>query len=130
VGQSVGQPKPFECNSDVDCWRDRFRRRCQREHGLLYPGEQAEALGYNHLIRAWHKRHGRKWPAWQCAGCNMSIGGLPALNLADGNRVHLDEAHGLECLLAFGERWRAEAIAGLRAMGFDPPPDFEPLRPA
>jgi hypothetical protein len=53
---------------------------------------------------------------------------LPGLDLADGNRVHLDGAHGLDCLLSFGERWLAEATAGLRALGFGPPP--ENSRPA
>jgi hypothetical protein len=52
------------------------------------------------------------------------IGGLPALDLADGNRVHLDR---LDCAIAFGERWRGEAVVGLRALGLDLPPDFELL---
>jgi hypothetical protein len=51
--------------------------------------------------------------------------GEAALDLADGTRVHLDEAHRLDCLLAFGERWRGEAVAGLRALGLDPPPSIE-----
>jgi hypothetical protein len=37
--------------------------------------------------------------------------------------VHLDEAHGLDCLLAFGARWRSAATAGLRALGLDPTAD-------
>jgi hypothetical protein len=47
------------------------------------------------------------------------IGGLAALDLADGSRVHFET---LDCLLAFGTRWRGEATAGLRALGLDPPP--------
>jgi hypothetical protein len=46
------------------------------------------------------------------------MGGLAALDLADGNRVHLDK---LDCLLSFGERWRGEAANGLRTLGLDPP---------
>jgi len=45
------------------------------------------------------------------------------LDLQDGNRVHL--ADSLDCLFAFGERWRREATAGLRALGLNPP-DGEP----
>jgi len=66
-------------------------------------------------------------PEWQCAGCNEPIGGLPALDLADGTRVHFDETHALDCLFAFGERWRGDATGGLRALGLDPPAGFELL---
>jgi hypothetical protein len=59
---------------------------------------------------------------WQCAGCGEPIADLPSMTLADGNRVHLD---GLGCLLAFGDRWRGEATAGLGALGLDPPADCE-----
>jgi len=75
----------------------------------------------------WHRLHGSRVPQWQCAGCGEPISGLPALNLADGNRAHLDQAHGLDCLLSFGERWRREATGGLRTLGLDPPPSFEVL---
>jgi hypothetical protein len=73
------------------------------------------------------RQYGQRAPHWQCAGCHEPIGGLPPLDLADGNRVHLDQAHGLDCLLSFGERWRAEATAGLRPLGLDPPSDFDAL---
>jgi hypothetical protein len=119
----VGRPaaKPPTKYPGVDWWRECFKRRCRLQYGRLYTSEQAVALGYNQLIRAWHKRHGRRWPPWQCAGCDALIGGLPALDLADGNRVHLDR---FDCVIAFGKRWRGEAVVGLRALGFDPPPDF------
>jgi hypothetical protein len=84
---------------------------------------EAELIAFNECVLQWHGRHGRRWPAWQCAGCDAPIGGSIALLLADGNRVHLDGAHGLDCLLTFGERWRSEASAGLRAPGLDPSAD-------
>jgi len=86
--------------------------------GTLYPAAEAERLAWGEIIAAWHKRLGPRWPEWQCAGCHAPIGGLPALELADGNRVHLEK---LDCLFSFGERWRGEATAGLRALGLDPP---------
>jgi hypothetical protein len=46
------------------------------------------------------------------------------MTLADGNRVHVDK---VDCVLRFGARWRAEATAGLKALGLDPPDGFEPL---
>jgi hypothetical protein len=63
-------------------------------------------------------------PEWQCAGCGEPIGGLPALDLPDGTRVHSGDR--LDCLFAFGERWRSEATAGLIALGLDPLADGEP----
>ena len=71
----------------------------------------------------WHLVHGVRLPQWQCAGCGKPIGGLAALDLVCGNRVHLET---LDCLFSFGERWRAEATAGLRALGLDPPAKCDP----
>lgn len=84
---------------------------------------EAELIAFSECVLKWHQRHGRRLAAWRCAGCDAAIGGLAAaLTLADGNRVHFDK---LDCLLSFGHRWRSEAIAGLQALGLDPPLDFE-----
>jgi hypothetical protein len=85
---------------------------------------EAARLAYGELLDEWCKLHGRRWPAWQCAGCDEPIGGLSALTLADGNRVHFDEAN--ECLIRFGRRWHNEVNAGLRALGLEPPTGFAP----
>jgi hypothetical protein len=91
----------------------------------LHPAGEAARLAWGEMQSLWHRLHGWRAPEWQCAGCNSPVGGLPALDLADGSRVHLDDAHGLDCLLAFGERWRAVATAGLQALGLNPPADNE-----
>jgi hypothetical protein len=102
-------------------WRARHRE--ARAHwGALHPAEEAAGLAWGELLSRWHRLHGARAPEWQCAGCGEPIGGLAALTLADGNRVHLDR---LDCPLAFGERWRSEATAGLRALGLDPPLGFD-----
>jgi hypothetical protein len=62
--------------------------------------------------------HGRRWPAWQCAGCGKLIGGLETLNLPDGNRVHFEP---IDCLIDFGRRWRSDAQAALIAFGLEVP---------
>ena len=61
---------------------------------------EAEELAYGELLDEWRKSHGRRWPAWQCAGCDEPIGGLSALLLADETRVHFDKER--ECLIRFG----------------------------
>jgi hypothetical protein len=93
----------------------------------LHPAREAARLAWGELEDRWHRRHGRRCPVWQCPGCGSPIGSLPALDLTDRNRVHLDDAHGLDCLLGFGGRWRSEATAGLRTLGLDPPPDNKAL---
>jgi hypothetical protein len=80
--------------------------------------QAARRLAWGYLQNEWHRANGRGWPAWQCAGCGSPIGGLEALNLPDGNRVHLEP---ISCLITFGNRWRAEADAALGALGLDMP---------
>jgi hypothetical protein len=58
----------------------------------------------------WHLEHGERVPRDQCAGCRMPLGDAAAMDLADGNRVHL--AADYACLIAWGEVWRAAAKAG------------------
>jgi len=82
------------------------------------PQSRARVIAWGELLNEWHFRHGAQSPQWQCAGCNRPIGGLASVTLGDGNRVHLDR---LDCLLRFGQRWRSEATAALRALKLDPP---------
>ena len=103
-------------------WRARHREAVAR-WGSLHPADEAEQLAWGGLEDRWHRLHGRRSLEWQCAGCGEPIGGMPTLTLADGNRVHLDK---LDCLLTFGERWRSEASAGLRASGLHPPSCMQP----
>ena len=102
-------------------WRAR-NREALAYWSTFHPADEAARLAWGEIENHWHMQYGERVPHWQCAGCREPIGGLPALDLADGNRVHLDQAHGLDCLLAFGERWRGEATCGLRALGLNPPP--------
>jgi len=91
--------------------------------GALHPAEEAAGLAWGELVSRWHMQHGERVPHWQCVGCREPIGGRAALDLADGNRVHLNE---FNCLLRFGERWRSEAAAGLEALGLVPPAGVDP----
>jgi hypothetical protein len=106
--------------SDPAWWR-RHRTIRTIHWGLTgrWTQDRAEGLAYGELLDEWCKSHGRRWPVWQCAGCDEPIGGLSALLLADGNRVHFDEER--ECLIRFGQRSRDEAVAGLQAFGLHPP---------
>jgi hypothetical protein len=83
--------------------------------------DAAKRLAWGDLQNEWHELYGRHWPNWQCAGCNAPLSGSEALDLPDGNRVHLEP---VDCLINFGRRWRGEADAGLVALGLEYPPGF------
>jgi hypothetical protein len=80
---------------------------------------EAKQLAWGDLENEWHEQHGQRWPAWQCAGCGQPISGAAALDLSDGNRVHLEP---IDCLIAFGRRWRGDADAALTGIGLKSPP--------
>ena len=103
-------------------WGARYREALAR-WSSLHPADEAARLAWSEIENDWHKQYGQRVPHWRCAGCREPIGGLENLMLGDGYRVHL---HKLECLLRFGKRWRNEATAGLRALGLELPPGFEP----
>src|SRR5271169_3307620 len=112
---------------DAAWWRGHFIIRTIRwELGGYRSHSEAQHLAYGDLLNEFQRRHCRRWPAWQCAGCDEQIGGLSALTLADGNRVHFGEKR--DCLIRSGRRWRGEAVAGLRLLGLDPPPSVPSLK--
>ena len=113
-----------ELSPDPAWWRHHYLvRTINWELSGARPESSAQRIAWSELLNEWHRRHGTRISQGQCAGCGEPIGGRTTLDLADGNRVHLD---GLDCVLRFGERWRREATAGLRALGLDPPARFEP----
>jgi hypothetical protein len=109
---------------DAAWWRREFVVRTIDRLVGARTQEEAKLLALNQLAVEWHRRHAVRAPEWQCAGCDGPIGGLPALALADGSRVHFET---LECILRYGERWRSEATAGLQALGIDPRTGFVSL---
>jgi hypothetical protein len=106
-------------------WRERFTARTFEWYGGKREWQKAMRLAWGEILSEWHTLHGRRWPAWQCAGCGKLIGGLEALNLPDGNRVHFEP---IDCLIGFGQRWRSDAQAALLSLGLKPP-DVEACRP-
>jgi hypothetical protein len=111
-----------KCVADPVWWRGLYGEKLAKYEA--HPHAEAERLAYGELILQWHRWNGRRSPVWQCAGCDEPISGVAVLDLADGNRVHFD---GRECLSRFGDRWRSDAVAALRALGFEPPKGCELL---
>jgi hypothetical protein len=102
---------------DAPRWRERFTTKAFEWLVGDRDWEAAKELAWGDLQNEWHLRYGKRWPAWQCAGCEKPISGLAALDLPDGNRIH---AEPIDCLITFGRRWRGAADAGLSALGLEP----------
>jgi hypothetical protein len=98
-------------------WQERYEALIVLWSSRQRSSEEAHRLAWADLQNEWHVLHGRRWPAWQCAGCNRPLSGHPALDLPCGNRVHLED---LECLIAFGRRWRHDAHQALITLGMHP----------
>lgn len=109
---------PASRNSARSIWRGRLATRALQWFVGDRSWSEARRLAWGDLQNEWHEQHGQRWPAWQCAGCDKPIGGLAALDLPDGNRVHFLE---INCLISFGRRWRSTAQRELAALGLEPP---------
>ncbi|WP_186818136.1 hypothetical protein, partial [Skermanella aerolata] len=88
------------------------------DHGLL-PIE-AGRVAWGEAENVWHRRHGAEPSLDRCAGCDAFMLDGPGMSLLDGAVVHVGQDYGLECLTAYGEKWRGAAYVGLGAMGLEP----------
>jgi hypothetical protein len=116
----AAKPALLAALAEVPDWQARHREALSH-WGALHSADEAARLAWGELQGRWHRLHGEHLPEWQCAGCGRPIGGFPSLGLADGNRVHLDDAHGFRCIIAYGERWRGAATLALVKLGLKPP---------
>ena len=105
-------------NTEARRWRDRLATRIVDWFHGDRGWEEARRLAWGDVENEWHDLHGRRWPSWQCAGCNAPLSGSQTLSLPDGNRVHFEP---IDCLIRFGKRWRGDASEALVAFGLEPP---------
>jgi hypothetical protein len=103
---------------DASWWCERFTAKAVQWFVGDRDWDAAKRLAWGDVENEWHDLHGQRRPSWQCAGCNAPLGGSQALNLPDGNRVHLEP---IDCLIRFGKRWRGAAREALVAFGLEPP---------
>jgi hypothetical protein len=127
--RATAQHSPAETSSDryvskaAADWLVRHREALAYWRLFHVPSEAAR-LAWGEMENEWHQLHGEHIPSHVCAGCGELIGGLPVLEVGHGSRVHIGD---LDCVIRFGERWRAAATAGLRAIGLSPAEGSEPL---
>jgi hypothetical protein len=109
-------------------WRDLFEKRAAiRELDGQRSCAEAERLAFGDAILEWHRRHGARPDSRRCAGCDDELPGEGGVSLCDGARLHLDGVRGVDCIIAYGHRWRSAAVAALQTLGVDPPAGFELL---
>jgi hypothetical protein len=110
----------LEALAEAAVWTARHREALIHWRAL-HTADEAAVLAWGEMQTRWHRLNRTPTPEWQCAGCDAPIAGQEALGAGDGNRVHLDDAHGLDCVIRYGERWRGAATRALVAMGLQPP---------
>jgi hypothetical protein len=103
---------------DASWWRERFAAKAVQWFIGDRDWDAAKRLAWGDLENEWHELHGRRWPSWQCAGCDGPLSGSQAQDLPDGNRVHFEP---IDCLVNFGKRWRGDARKALIGFGLEPP---------
>jgi hypothetical protein len=112
--------------SDPASWRNHFKRLLAL--GGIYrepSGENAEGPVFENVILRWHLRFGASPDPHRCAGCGDKLEAEAGLLLGDA-RVHLDGMRGINCVTAYGRKWRGSAIKVLGVLGMDPPPGYTP----
>jgi hypothetical protein len=119
--EAFRQPKnPAPASDTPDDWRLWLKDRTDHwlDYGLL-PIE-AGRVAWGEAENVWHRRHGAEPSLDRCAGCDALMLDGPGMSLLDGAAVHLGQDYGMECLIAYGQKWRGAAYVGLGAMGLEP----------
>ncbi len=106
-------------------WLSRYRQSLAMFR-RFHDDVEAAGLAWGDVTTAWHKERGERVPAQQCAGCLEPIDSGAVLVLADGCRVHLRD---LDCVIAYGKRWRGAAARALEALGIPAPADAADAEP-
>jgi hypothetical protein len=106
---------------DVTAWRSWMHSRLPvwRARGLS--AREAARLLWAEAESAWHLRHHPAADPDRCAGCGEWMLDGPGMRLLDGAVIHFGNPDRLDCLLLYGEAWRAAASAALVALGLRKP---------
>ena len=127
-GDDHGGAASRECSGAAEAgyWRDFFEERAARRG--FYGGRSradAERLAFGEMILEWHRRYGARPDPFRCAGCDDDMSSKDGTALSDGARAHFDAVRRVDCIIAYGQKWRGAAAAALGELGFDPPQGLE-----
>jgi hypothetical protein len=79
--------------------------------------ESARRLAWGDLQNEWHKKHGRRWPTWLCAGCEKPVGGLESIYLKISKKSSRDPKAPSEERVIFITRTAAQNSRRLHGPG-------------
>ncbi len=82
----------------------------------------ADKLVFDELLWIWHAANPVEHVPGQCAACGTAFE-PPVMSLPDGAQVCDQPGH--DCLIAYGNGRRAEAVNTLRGLGIAPPAWWE-----
>jgi hypothetical protein len=118
--ESIATTQAEDTDRSLADWRGLCEERSAiRQYDGQYSRAEAEALAWGEMQNRWHAEHGERVSRDLCAGCRRAIGSAQALDMIDGNRVHI--GGGNDCLIRHGDRWRAAATRALMGLGLRPP---------
>ena len=121
AAERVAEVTSGPAGDDVTAWRAWMHSRL--------PVWQARGLSRSEAMRSvwseaediWRHRHGAPPDPDRCAGCGEWMLDGPGMRFDDGTVVHFGNPDRLDCLILYGEAWRAAASAGLVALGLRKP---------
>src|SRR6267142_3637216 len=105
----IGRAASTSPNTAADlAWcRNLFEERATiREIYRGHPRENAERLAFSDVILEWHLRYGARPDPSRCYGCGDEMAAGAGLVLCDGVRLHVDGVRGINCVTAYGQKWR------------------------
>jgi hypothetical protein len=111
-----GEPR---CPDTLQEWQAWIDERVKQYRGLRWSEGDARRRAWGEAENHWHFRDGRRPDPNRCAGCGGPLVRSQGARQVDGAIVHLDGAHGVNCLIRYGEQWRSKA-RGI-ALGLEPP---------
>jgi hypothetical protein len=105
----------------LQAWRAwmNFRLTRWKRRGLSLA--EAKRSMWSEAEGVWNRRHGAPPDPDRCAGCGEWMLDGPGMRMLDGAVVHFGNPDRLDCLIIYGETWRAAASAGLVALGLRKP---------
>ena len=106
---------------DVTSWRSWMRSRLPVWQARGLSAREAAPVVWAEAESAWHLRHPPAANPDRCAGCGEWMLDGPGMSMLDGAVIHFGNPDRLDCLIIYGEAWRAAASAGLVALGLRKP---------
>jgi hypothetical protein len=106
---------------DVTAWRSWMHSRLPVWRARQLSRSEAMRSVWSEAEDIWHRRHGAPPDPDRCAGCGEWMLDGPGMRFDDGAVIHFGNPDRLDCLILYGEAWRAAASAGLVALGLRKP---------